>query len=268
MADPRQGSAWALAPSLEIALVPLRSENVSLELAAEGRLNLQRPVFEVTGFREVYSVPPLGLLKPQMAAGTLERTPFADGEPDRPARTAARIEQVYAEHVRYVWRCLRALGVHGAQLADAVHAVFLVVKQKLGEFDDGVPVTTWLYAIALRIAPRARANARRDAWRFASVESATELAEPVPGATVWAHSAEHELERDERLSLARRALDRLDDDKREAFVLSQVEQRSAPEIADIIGIPVNTVYSRIRAAKLAFQAEIARLRLINRGRSR
>jgi RNA polymerase sigma-70 factor (ECF subfamily) len=203
-----------------------------------------------------------------MAAGTLERTPFAEAEPDRAARAATRIEQVYSEHVRYVWRCLRALGVDSAQLDDAVHDVFLVVQQKLGDFDDGVPVTTWLYAIALRVARRTRANARRDAWRFDSVDAGTDAAEPAAGAAVWAHDAEHELERDERLALARCALDRLDEDKREAFVLSQVEQRSAPEIADIIGIPVNTVYSRIRAAKLAFQTEIARLELINRGKSR
>jgi hypothetical protein len=62
IADPRQDSAWALAPSLELALVPLRSSSFSLELAAEGRWNLERPVFEVTGFREVYTVPEVGLL--------------------------------------------------------------------------------------------------------------------------------------------------------------------------------------------------------------
>jgi RNA polymerase sigma-70 factor (ECF subfamily) len=70
------------------------------------------------------------------------------------------------------------------------------------------------------------------------------------------------------LTLAQRALDRLDDDKREAFVLSQVEGMSAPEIAEITGVPLNTVYSRIRVAKLAFQAEVARLELITRGKSR
>ena len=54
----------------------------------------------------------------------------------------------------------------------------------------------------------------------------------------------------------------------EAFVLAQVEQMSAPEISEITGLPLNTVYSRVRAAKLAFQAEVARLELIARGRSR
>jgi RNA polymerase sigma-70 factor, ECF subfamily len=200
-----------------------------------------------------------------MAAGTLEG-PFAPAEPGASRRTSDRVELVYAEHFRYVWRCLRALGVHPALLDDAVHDVFLVVQQKLGVFDDGVPVTTWLYAIALRVARRARARARRDAWRYTQ-EDAAETGAALSDQAVTSGSAEQALEREQRLELARRALDRLDDDKREAFVLSQVEQRSAPEIADITGVPLNTVYSRIRAARLAFQAEIARLELVTRGQS-
>jgi RNA polymerase sigma-70 factor (ECF subfamily) len=200
-----------------------------------------------------------------MAAGTLEQT-FAPPEAGAASRASSRVEAVYSEYFRYVWRCLRALGVHPHLLDDAAHDVFVVVQQKLGAFDDGVPVTTWLYAITLRVARRARANARRDAWRYAPSDADENGTSPADDAQAPGN-AEHELERGEQLELARRALDRLDEDKREAFVLSQVEQRSAPEIADITGVPLNTVYSRIRAAKLAFQAEIARLELVNRGQS-
>jgi len=66
------------------------------------------------------------------------------------------------------------------------------------------------------------------------------------------------------LLLARRALASLDDDKREIFVLARVEQMSAPEMANVLRIPLNTVYSRLRAARLAFDAEITRLRAISR----
>lgn len=62
----------------------------------------------------------------------------------------------------------------------------------------------------------------------------------------------------ERLSLARAALETLSDDQREVFVLARVEQMSAPEIASVVGIPLNTVYSRLRAARMAFEAAVAR----------
>jgi len=202
-----------------------------------------------------------------MSAGTLEPTPFAATGVDARPADGSDIDRIYAEHVRYVWRCLRALGVRDAALDDAVHDVFLVVQQKLAHFDGQAAVTTWLYAIALRIARRARASARKDAWRFAPVDGDDTLPEPVTSHGVTGDHPERALERGERLSLARRALERLDDDKREAFVLSQVEQRSAPEIVAITGLPLNTVYSRVRAAKAAFQAEVARLELIQRGTS-
>jgi RNA polymerase sigma-70 factor, ECF subfamily len=205
-----------------------------------------------------------------MSAGTLERTPFTAPAVAADQPLPSDIDRVYAEHFRYVWRCLRALGVRDSTLDDAVHDVFLVVQQKLAHFDGQAALTTWLYAIALRVARRARASARKDAWRLASVDDADcSLADlAVARSALSPDHPERALERGERLSLARRALDRLDDDKREAFVLAQVEQMSAPEIAAITGLPVNTVYSRVRAAKLAFQAEVARLELIARGRSR
>lgn len=204
-----------------------------------------------------------------MSARTLESAPFGGpGVDARPAETP-ELDRIYADHVRYVWRCLRALGVPDSALDDAVHDVFVVVQQKLAAFDGQAQVTTWLYAIALRVARRARATARKEAWRFAPVDDTDETPAAHPALRAAAsEEPEQALVRGERLSLARRALDRLDDDKREAFVLSQIEQRSAPEIADITGLPVNTVYSRVRAAKAAFQAELARLELILRGKSR
>jgi RNA polymerase sigma-70 factor (ECF subfamily) len=151
-----------------------------------------------------------------------------------------------------------------------MHDVFLVVQEKLPSFDgDGAKITTWLYAIALRVARRYRWAARKDAWRFPTADETTGTAEdPLLGTSASPDNPERTLEHGERLSLAQRALDRLDDDKREAFVLAQVEQMSAPEIAEITGVPLNTVYSRIRAAKLAFQAEVTRLELVTRGKSR
>jgi hypothetical protein len=59
---PSEDSAWAVAPSLELVLVPIRTRHLTLELSAEGRLQVQRPVFEVTGFREIYRVPRFGLI--------------------------------------------------------------------------------------------------------------------------------------------------------------------------------------------------------------
>lgn len=199
-----------------------------------------------------------------MATGLLRRLVPASPELVPAAAGSLSFHQLYEAHFQYIWRCLRALGVSEQALDDAVHDVFLVVQRRLPDFDGSeARVTTWLYEIALRVGRRYRTQIARDARRSVSL---------VPPE----HDPEHhgvaceleagdradpgcELEHAERLALARRALGALDVEKRDVFVLGCVEQRSAPEIAELTGVPLNTVYSRLRAARRSFAAEIARL---------
>lgn len=195
-----------------------------------------------------------------MPSGALGRRVVPQGSPADDARDLAPVPElsaVYAEHFRYVWRCLRSLGVSDAQLDDALQDVFLVVQRKLPEFDGGVQLRTWLYAIALRIARKCRDRARREP---ASLETTRESQPEL----VQEQSGEGAALQKERLALARAALGALSDEQREVFVLARVEQMSAPEIASIVGIPLNTVYSRLRAARLAFEAEVARRKAFTR----
>jgi len=164
------------------------------------------------------------------------------------------LASVYEAHFRYVWRCLRSLGVRDVQLDDALQDVFLVVQRRLPEFDGGAELRTWLYAIALRVARKYKQRARREPT---SLETAREQDPELPAAP---DSNDDAAVANERLAFARRALAALDDDKREVFVLARIEQMSAPEIAEVVAIPLNTVYSRLRAARLAFEAEVTRLR--------
>jgi len=158
------------------------------------------------------------------------------------------IAEVYEAHFQYVWRCLRGLGVAEAQLDDAVQDVFMVVHRRLAEFDGQARLTTWLYEIALRISRRYRSRAAKEAER-------QDPHEPLPEESA---AIEVGVDRHRQLALARAALEALPIAKREVFVLACIEQRSAPEIAGLIGIPTNTVYSRIRAAKQAFATELRR----------
>ena len=184
---------------------------------------------------------------------------------DSGSLTGLTIDEVYRENFHYVWRCMRALGVTGTATDDAVHDVFLVVQRKLPEFDGDAQVTTWLYAIALRVARRYRSRAAKDAARLVTTSGEYALDREMSLASEAAGAdAEAALDAQQRLELAREALDGLDDAKREAFVLACVEQLPASEIAHITGIPLNTVYSRIRAARRVFSQRLARLRAARR----
>ena len=81
----------------------------------------------------------------------------------------------------------------------------------------------------------------------------TEAPVPVP-------TPHEQLQRAEATRLVHSLLDTLSEEQREAFVLAQLEKLSAPEIAEVLGLPVNTVYSRIRLARRAFNEAGRRLR--------
>jgi RNA polymerase sigma-70 factor (ECF subfamily) len=181
-----------------------------------------------------------------MTAGVLQHghfdaLPEEECEAVRPSPPS--VGEVYAQEASYVFRCLRSLGVRASHVEDAVQDVFLVVHDKLAYFDGNARLRTWLYAIVIRVARRYRERQAREI----DVEAEVLMAD---------YSAEHALLSREQLELARAALSALSDAKREVFVLSEIEQLSAPEIASIMATPLNTVYARLRAARSEFERRV------------
>jgi RNA polymerase sigma-70 factor (ECF subfamily) len=157
-------------------------------------------------------------------------------EPERPVPPA--FDDVYARELDYVWRTLGRLGVPAGDLADATHDVFFVVFQRWADFDPARPVRPWLFGIARRVAAAAR---RR-----------TPVAEPVD---VAAGMPEPDDERD----LLWIALGALDEDRRVVVILHDLEGHTSAAIAELLELPVNTVYSRLRLARADLVAAVRRL---------
>lgn len=149
--------------------------------------------------------------------------------------------QVFDEHARYVFRVLRYLGVREADVQDVCQEVFITVHRKIDEFEGRSSVRTWLYRICRNAASdhRRRAHVRREI------------------ATDWTDPAKPHFDSDvadgqgrlEARSTLARVLDRLDDAKREVFVLYEIEGMTMQEVCDVIGCPLQTGYSRLRAAR-------------------
>jgi RNA polymerase sigma-70 factor, ECF subfamily len=164
-------------------------------------------------------------------------------------------QEVYDGNVDYVWKTVCRLGVHGPAVEDAVQEVFVVVHRKLASFEGRSSMHTWLFQIARRVAHDHRRTVRRkehppgpnepvlDAGTIAADESAS------PDASA---------RRSEAARVLYELLDKLDADKREVFVLAELEQLAAPKIAQVLRINVNTVYSRLRLAREAFNLALAR----------
>ncbi len=159
-------------------------------------------------------------------------------------------DAVYGQNVAFVFRTLRQLGVPEATLEDAVQNVFIVVHRRLDEFEGRASVRTWLFRIVRRVASDARRSSRRRG-----------VSEPVADTLVDAGTRPDDAaERNEATARLARLLEALDDEKRAVFVLAELEQMSLAEIADAVGVNVNTAASRLRAARLAFEKSLERER--------
>jgi RNA polymerase sigma-70 factor (ECF subfamily) len=161
-------------------------------------------------------------------------------------------EVVYEEHVDMVWRGLRRLGVAESQVEDAAQDVFVTVHRRLCDFQGRSALSTWIFGITLGIARNYRRTARRKPE--ASEDEVDGLSRPSQP------SPESNAEEAQAVRVLYALLDELDDEKREIFVLSELEQASAPEIASALELNVNTVYARIRAARAAFEQAVSRYR--------
>jgi len=170
------------------------------------------------------------------------------------ALTATAFAAVYDQHVSFVWRCARHLGAPALVIEDVVQDVFIAVYERLPAFEGRSSLKTWLFAITLRVVRRYRQPRADGGTAEAPLEAA--LVEH-PDSTVRADPYEV-LIRQEAAHLVNNFLDSLDDKKRTVFVLAEIEQWTASEIAEALGTNVNTIYSRLRLAREAFRVAIDR----------
>jgi RNA polymerase sigma-70 factor, ECF subfamily len=171
--------------------------------------------------------------------------PKSSADPSEPREFAA----IYAQYFAFVWRCLQGLGVPRASLDDAAQEVFVVVHRRLCEFRGEASLRTWLYGIVRNVAN----NQRRSERRRAHVTPFPHDQEPeAPGASP------HERAQDrEAAEFVQAFLAGLSDKKRDVFVLALLEQMPIPEVAETLGLPLNTAYSRLRDLRIEFKRALA-----------
>jgi RNA polymerase sigma-70 factor (ECF subfamily) len=172
-----------------------------------------------------------------------------DTAPDNPGEVSD-LRAIYRAHARFVWLSLQRLGIHPADLDDVAQDVFVIVHRRLDTFDRRARVTTWLFGICMRVAANYR---RRRRWTRELL--AGWMVDDRPAILV---AADEVLVRREERELAEQALDRLNVVKRATFVMFEIESLSCLEIAELMNVPIGTVYSRLNGARRQLAKTIAR----------
>jgi len=156
--------------------------------------------------------------------------------------------------VDYVWNVVCRMGVPQSDAEDVVQEVFVTVYRRLGEFEGRAQLKTWVFSIAVHLVQHYfRTHARKPGDRASAkgteIQSLVDQRENGPA---------NQVERRERYDALDRVLGQLDEGKRLVFVLAELEQLTLVEIGEVIGANPNTVATRLRAARQAFEKALAR----------
>lgn len=173
--------------------------------------------------------------------------PERDASPAGATTESARADfgAFMREHADGVWRCLHALGIDRADLDDAAQDVFLIALRQWSSYQDRGTPRAWLFAIARRIAANHR---RRDRHPPHASTDALAIDDGLDEAVAVRQAR----------ALVEGFLAELPEERRLVFFLSEVEGWSAPEVAAALELNLNTVYSRLRRARAAFEPFLRR----------
>jgi len=157
------------------------------------------------------------------------------------------LAEVFRHDYRFVWRMVVCMGVPLAMVDDAVQEVFVVAHRRRADYDARACVRSWLFGIARNVVRNHLRRARKDLAQLHEVASSRPSDIP-----------EEHVARVEAVELVERFLAGLDARQRDVFVLAHIQGMTAPEIATMLDVKLNTVYSRLRLARRRFERAVAR----------
>jgi RNA polymerase sigma-70 factor, ECF subfamily len=164
--------------------------------------------------------------------------------------------ELYETYLDFVWSMTRHLGVERSEMDDIVQEIFFIIHRRLHTIEQPESLRSWIYSIVRRVV-----SGYHRTKRTRLIETGTARVEPDALECEW-FTPQRMAEQSEQARLLLTLLEKLDASKREVFVLAELEEMTAPEIAAAVKVPLNTVYSRLRAARqeleLALERQCAR----------
>ena len=181
---------------------------------------------------------------------------LSDSEPQPPDSSSVfcslpPFSQIYAQYFSFVWSSARRLGVEPAAIDDLVQEIFIVIHARVDTLERPEALRSWIYGVVRRTVSTYHRGRRTRGSIGLTPAAEEEIVSHAP-------TPLEQTEQNADLELLQSLLSQLDEPKREVFSLVELEELTVPEVADALEIPLNTAYSRLRAAREAFDAALAR----------
>lgn len=149
---------------------------------------------------------------------------------------------LYRRHFGFVWSLTAHFGVPPAAREDVAQDVWLAIHRRLDALRPEASSRAWVASIARNVALHHHRAQGRRLRKHAALTVVADIVEPPPST--------------DAIATLEVVLQRMDPAQREVFLLIAVEELSGPEVAAALGIPLNTVYSRLRLARARLAAAV------------
>ncbi|HEX3777351.1 MAG TPA: sigma-70 family RNA polymerase sigma factor [Polyangiaceae bacterium] len=160
--------------------------------------------------------------------------PLSHAEASPADSAEQRLRQLVELEFAFVWRLLRRIGVTEEDADGAAEQAFVAVAQRLSDIRAGNE-RAFLISTALHVAQRSRRKSEANA-----------VVDPIAPSRVDAVEGRH------ARALLDAELEQLPFELRLVFVLFEIEQLGRAEIAQIVGVPLDTVSARLSRAREEF----------------
>ena len=165
------------------------------------------------------------------------------------AGDARALESLLMRHQQRIYRFGVKMCRDPEDASDVLQETLLAMARSVKDFRGASSISTWLYTIARSFCIKKRRHSKFEPPRHESIEARPEL--PDPGRSPEEETARREIER-----ALEEAIADLDPEQREVLVLRDVEGLTAPEVAEVLGISVGAVKTRLHRARLALRHRI------------
>jgi RNA polymerase sigma-70 factor (ECF subfamily) len=160
-------------------------------------------------------------------------------------------ESIYRQYFDFVWSSVRRLGVAPAAVDDVVQEIFIVIHSRLHTLEKPEALRSWIYGVVRRtVSAHFRSQRAKDVSGVAL--TAEPDSRPLPPTPL------DRAEQNDQIRLLYTLLAELDEPKREVLMMAEIDELTVPQIAEVLQIPLNTAYSRLRAARHAFEEALVR----------
>jgi RNA polymerase sigma factor (sigma-70 family) len=152
---------------------------------------------------------------------------------------------LYRRHFGFVWSLTAHFGVPPAAREDVAQDVWLAIHRRIDALRPEASSRAWVASIARNVALHLHRAQGRRLRKHAALTVVADMTLPPPST--------------DAIATLEVVLQRMEPAQREVFLLIAVEELSGPEVAAALGIPLNTVYSRLRLARARLAAAVSEI---------